>query len=341
MKIQRFLQIAFLLSAPFFLSTPALAEPCRGVVFSTFNQADYNKLVDMKVNLVRYDIIWDDSNLADASDAASYSAWLAEELDFFDIQLAKLKALNIAVNIVLHTPPGGFASRTGQVTHRIFTESWAQQELISSWQEIATRYLGETGIHSYDIANEPAQFSATVPAGLKDWNGLAKDVVQAIRAIDPTKPIVVSSLFGDPRKFKTLDLLPYDNILYSFHFYHPFKYTHQGLGKKWNKKYYPTPQLNKKKLAKVMAPAYKFQKDHGVDLFVGEFAVARWAPGGDRYLRDVINLMEDNNTCWTYNSFGIVDVWSFEYTKKKNDLNKSPTPTKREKLLRTYFNRND
>ncbi|MDZ4787170.1 MAG: cellulase family glycosylhydrolase [bacterium] len=337
-------QTIVLLIASFFLgftSESVAQTPCRGVKFSTYNDADFVKLTDMNVNLIRYDLIWDDSTAADNSNSTTFNAWLDDELDDFDVVLAKLKAINIPAIIVLHTPPGGFATRVGKVTHKIFTESWAQAEIVAAWQKIATRYLGETGIHAFEILNEPAQFDDAVTAGLKDWNGLAVDIVAAIRAIDTVHPVITSSRFGDPTKYNKMDVIPYDNVLYTFHFYYPFQYTHQGIfTKKWKKRFYPNPTLNKKKLQKVMKNAFKFQEQNNVELIVTEFATARWAPGGDKYLKDVIDIFEKKEICWTYESFGTVDVWSFEYTKNKNDKTKSTTMTAREALLREYFTKN-
>lgn len=318
--------------------------PCRGVGLSQFGTEHYDKLVDMNVNLVRYTFVWDDPIAADASDSTTYNAWLDEELDFFDDVLTELESRNISVVLNLHTPPGGFASRTGEVTHKVFTELWAQTEIVNAWQKIATRYLGRSSIYAYDLLNEPAQFSATVPTGLKNWNALAKDIIEAIRVIEPGKKIMMTSRFGDPKHFNNLEFLNYDNIVYTFHFYSPFQYTHQGIAKdkKWKKKSYPDPKvgLNKKKLKKAMKNAFAFQAQHGVELYVGEFAAARWAPGGDKYINDVIKIFESKNICWSYESFGYVDVWSFEYTTDRDNKEKSPTPTARENILRGFFEKN-
>lgn len=334
----------WLLSLSFLVLLPLLAfsqNPCRGVGLSRFGEEAYDKLSDMNVNLVRYTFVLDDPIEADATNSTTYNAWLDEELDFFDDVLAALESRNISVVLNLHTPPGGFASRTGEVTHRIFTEAWAQTEAVAAWQKIATRYLGRSSIYAYDLINEPAQFNDSVPAGLKDWNNLAKDIIEAIRAIEPTKKIMMTSRFGDPKHFKSLELLNYENLIYTFHFYSPFKYTHQGIPEKWKKKSYPAPGLNKKKLKKIMKPAFKFKADHGVELYVGEFAAARWAPGGDKYIKDVIKILEANNTCWSYESFGNVDVWSFEYTKDRDNKEKSLFVTERELILREFFTLNN
>ncbi len=339
-----------------FLISPlsVLAAPCRGVVFASFDQASYDKLVDMKVNLVRYDVVFDDPGFADNSNSTTYAAWLDEELVFFDTVLAELKARNIYTVLGLHTPPGGFASRTGEVTHKIFTESWAQAALVTAWQKIANRYKGESFIYAYDLVNEPAQYKNTVSSPLKDWNGLAIDVIKAIRAIEPSKKLIMTSRFGDPKHFKTLQLMPFDNIDYTFHFYNPIKYSHMCIDpngkcpldttkqKKLKLVTYPNAKNNKKSMKQNMKEALVFQKKHGVNLYVGEFGTARWAPGGDKYIRDVIKIFEKKNICWSYSSWNpTVDVWNFEYGADIHNKTKSSTMTGREVVLREYLNLND
>lgn len=326
--------IAFV--APLYAQTP-----CRGVVFGSFTENDYAKLVDMNVNIVTYELIWDYSVDADNSDSTTYNIWLDEELDFFDGVLSSLKSRGIAVVLKLHTPPGGFVTRTGAVTHRIFAESWAQTEIINAWQKIANRYKDESGIYAYDLLNEPAQFHKTLPAGIKDWNDLATDLIQTVRAIDSAKPIIVGSTFGDPKRYNQLKVFPFENLIYTFHYYHPIKYTHQCINQETCKfKKYPNKKLKRKNLKAAMSKALKFKKKHNVPMFVGEFAVARWAPGGDKYLTHVINTFEKNNICWTFNSLSNVHVWGMEYTSDFHNMNKSETMTPREALLRSYFARN-
>ena len=70
-----------------------------------------------------------------------------------------------------------------------------------------------------------------------------------------------------------------------------------------------------------MKPAIDFQKKTGCQLYVGEFSVIRWAPGGSgvNYLKDVLSLFETNRWSWTYHAFREWPGWSLEHEGPKSE----------------------
>jgi hypothetical protein len=91
-----------------------------------------------------------------------------------------------------------------------------------------------------------------------------------------------------------------------------------------------------------LQPVIDFQRDYGVPIYIGEFSAIRWAPdnGAQRYLKDVIEIFEENNWSWAYHAFREWNGWSVEHTSNKDDNERSATPTDREQLLRTWFAKN-
>jgi hypothetical protein len=89
-------------------------------------------------------------------------------------------------------------------------------------------------------------------------------------------------------------------------------------------------------------PVMEFQRDTGAHIYIGEFSAIRWAPDGSaqRWLSDVIDLMEEQGWDWAYHAFREWDGWSVEYGSDKNDRKRSATPTDREQLLRGWFSKN-
>lgn len=92
------------------------------------------------------------------------------------------------------------------------------------WTQMAEHYKDRSERLYYEILNEPH--------GITDaqWGRIQEGVILAIRAVDKTHPIVVSGAgWGS---YNNLDALPrYDrayNLIYSFHFYDPFLFSHQG-----------------------------------------------------------------------------------------------------------------
>ncbi len=96
--------------------------------------------------------------------------------------------------------------------------------LVPVWTQMAEHYKDRSARLYYEILNEPH--------GITDlrWGQIQEGVILAIRAVDKTHPIVVSGAgWGS---YNNLDSLPrYDrayNLIYSFHFYDPFLFSHQG-----------------------------------------------------------------------------------------------------------------
>ena len=98
--------------------------------------------------------------------------------------------------------------------------------LVGIWREIATRYRGMPPAVVYEILNEPTD-QLTAPV----WNPILARVVAEIRAIDPTRTIIVEGAhWASARDLKeTLEVPAGDpNIVASFHMYAPMYFTHQG-----------------------------------------------------------------------------------------------------------------
>jgi endoglucanase len=104
----------------------------------------------------------------------------------------------------------------------------AQERLVRLWAAIAEHCRGETAVAGYDLLNEPV-----VTRSKQQWSDLATRIAQAIRAVDRDHMLFVERLnavAGDwsedaDRNFFTI---PDANVVYEFHFYKPFQFTHQS-----------------------------------------------------------------------------------------------------------------
>lgn len=117
-----------------------------------------------------------------------------------------------------------------------FTADNASQNIgtISSklWKQLAARYKNRSKFIYYEVLNEPFNISAQV------WNGYQQNIINAIRTEDTKHSIVVGAI--NYNSFNDLKGLPYytdTNLIYTFHFYEPFIFTHQSA--EW-----PVPSLN-------------------------------------------------------------------------------------------------
>lgn len=328
---------------------PAREPRYRGVVSSgTGNLQDLTDLASWKVNLVRWQLLnpeWTRQTVP--SDRAKYDAWLKPKLDELATALDEAHKHGIKILIDLHFPPGG---RTEDGTLRILLDKSLQTHFINIWTDIARRFKGHPALWAYDIMNEPVQKQPS-PPGVLDWFALQAETARRIRAIDPKTAILIAADDWDsPPGFDWLKPVDVSNVIYTVHMYWPYEYTHQGTdGRTWDKPEdkipYPgtfnTLPLNRTALASHLWPVRNFQLTYGARIFVGEFSVARWAPGAASYLSDVISLFEDYGWDWTYHAFREEDTWSLEHANLpfgKGTL--APAPTDRFQAIQPYFEKN-
>ncbi len=97
--------------------------------------------------------------------------------------------------------------------------------LMKIWPQMAAHYKNRSTRILYEILNEPNTMIA------KDWQPIQLKVLNAIRAIDSVHTVVVTGAdWGGIGGMVNLKKLADPNLIYSFHFYDPFLFTHQGAG---------------------------------------------------------------------------------------------------------------
>ncbi len=115
--------------------------------------------------------------------------------------------------------------------------------LIPVWKNMAEHFKDRSNLIYYEVLNEPHGISNF------KWNKIQELVITEIRKIDSVHTIIVgaSGFYG----YEDLDSLPnYDdkNLIYTFHFYEPFLFTHQGA--EWT-------SISMKNITKIPFPFYK------------------------------------------------------------------------------------
>ncbi len=322
---------------------PRLRGAMHGPVF---HEADVRDLgITWNANHVRWQLNWTPMKEAEswAKDSEAYDQWLDGALEQFDQALPACEKYGLVVLLDLHTPPGG---RAEQGVCRMFSEPKYQDHLVAVWQRIAARYKGSEVIYAYDLLNEPVE--GPIPEGMPSWREIATRVAQAIREIDPGKPVLYEpGPWGSPGGFDRLIPLDMDRVIYGFHMYLPHQFTHQGVHGSPVGLNYPGEIAgefwDKERLRQAMLPAIEFQREFNVHIHVGEFSAIRWAPDNSayRYLRDVIDLFEEYGWDWTYHAFREWDGWSVEHGPEPEDKERAETPTQRQQLLLGWFAKNE
>ncbi len=273
-------------------------------------------------------------------DMAGYDEWLDLELAQLDKLLPACRKYGMLLVVDLHSAPGG--------QRNLFAEKKYQDKFVESWEKIARRYQGEKSIWGYDFLNEPGE-GTWDPAveGLLDWQGLVQRVATAVRMIDQDVTFIVECADGaNPVGFLSFLPIRDPKTVYSVHMYYPHTFTHQGVGSRPVKYVYPGEvdgkYWDKAELEKSLEPVIEFQKKYNVHMFVGEFSAIRWAPDNSafRYIRDCIDLFEEQGWDWTYHAFREWSGWSVEYTTDPKNGKPAETRTDREQLMRDWFAKN-
>ena len=122
----------------------------------------------------------------------------------------------LAVVIDLH-PESRFKQQLLQGTEQV-------QRFAVLWQSVAKHFGGlDPNMVFFEIMNEPEQ-----PDPYR-WQGIESFVTGQIRAVAPQFTIIAGGArWSGVEDLMVLEPLPYDNVIYTFHDYEPFAFTHQG-----------------------------------------------------------------------------------------------------------------
>ena len=98
-----------------------------------------------------------------------------------------------------------------------------RDRFVALWTQIAARYQSRPDTVAFELLNEPnTQLDTT-------WNDVMLPAIQAIRATNPRRLLIVDSVFwADPTKLSMLTLPDDANIMASIHLYEPKLFTFQG-----------------------------------------------------------------------------------------------------------------
>lgn len=221
-----------------------------------------------------------------------------------------------------------------------FKDEALQERFYALWREISKRFGNDYETVAFDLLNEVV--SASV---VDEWNAILKKAVEEIRKIAPEVYIVFGGVCYN--NVSSVPLLPApfaDKLVYNFHCYDPFVFTHQKaywvdnmpsdfemsypdsmenycekskmFGIESTKAIYDSgvTEMGPAFFESIFAPAIETAEKYDVALYCGEYGVIDQAPLPDslRWLND-INLSFDRHgigrALWNYKNkdFGIVD----------------------------------
>lgn len=314
---------------------PGMRTQFRGVMSGhDLSPEAFAELGRWKVNLIRYQLLPAAELRKNMTTEEAYLRWIDSEITRLDEEILPL-ARQYDIKLALDLHYGG-QKLTRLLSNQLSPGSSNLKLLEKTWRKLAAHYRDNETIYGYDLLNEPK------PLNPKDnpWPEMAQRLVDVIREVDPDTPIIVEWFLTLPFAVRG------KNIIYSFHFYDPWEYTHSQLSfaHSFTNLCYPGAidglWWDKEQLRNVLRPYLEFQKQHQERIFIGEFSVVAWAPGGAQYLQDCVDLFEEYGWDWTYHAFREWSGWSVEHAGKSRKDNRRVGDTDRKQVLLKAFEKN-
>jgi endoglucanase len=190
-----------------------------------------------------------------------------------------------------------------------------KDRFLSIWEQLAGELKDYPTSVFFEVLNEPHD---KLTAEL--WNVYLQEAVNVIRSIDSTHTLIIGTAeWGGVAAMQKLKLPENeDNLIFTFHYYNPFQFTHQGaewmdgsdewLGTQWLQS--PT-EVNA--IRSEFEAVKVWAKQHNVPVFLGEFGAYNKADMDSRarWTNFVAREAEKNNFSWAYwefiAGFGVYD----------------------------------
>jgi endoglucanase len=186
---------------------------------SYYDRRDFALLQQLGLTHVRVPI-----DLGFLYDANSPDLMNAEALAVLDKAISEIQSYNLAVIVDLHSTSiedAEAANNSGRLEDPAFVEAFIQ-----FWQNFAAHLNSTTNpeITFIEPMNEPVFFNDP-----SLWPPIQSKLIRAIREVAPQHTLIATgALWSGIETLTALEPLPDSNILYNFHFYEPFYFTHQG-----------------------------------------------------------------------------------------------------------------
>lgn len=183
-----------------------------------FKDADFKQMRAKGLTFVRLAI-----NLPEVMDDAAPDLLDAEGLALLDESIRRIHAADLAVIVDIHSTSledsnvSNYSARLENPEFfKKFVAFWGSFAKHLTQFDPATTYLG--------LMNEPV-----FQDDPEQWPPLQAELVTAVRAAAPLHAIIVTgALWSNWETLTKLQPLADDNLIYDFHFYEPFPFTHQG-----------------------------------------------------------------------------------------------------------------
>ena len=183
------------------------ASNVRQIQFTKYTKTDFEQIKSLGCDVIRLPI-----NLHFMTNGAPNYTIDPLFYTFLDQAVNWAEELNIHLILDNHTfdPAANTDPNVGVILEKV-------------WKQVAAHYKDRSNYIYYEVLNEPHGISDA------QWNTIQQLVVNAIRTVDTKHTIIVGPAGWN--SYANLAAMPAyndNNLIYTFHFYDPFIFTHQG-----------------------------------------------------------------------------------------------------------------
>jgi endoglucanase len=153
----------------------------------------------------------------------------------------------------------------------LFKGTASVQQFRSLWASLAEHYASTDPEHVFfEIMNEPEQDDAY------RWQGIESVIAPAIRRAAPRHTIIAAGArWSGLEDLLMLEPLALTNVIYTFHDYEPFPFTHQGAT--WTSpEVQPLRAIPYPSNPDMVAPALGQEPDLSGEFFLAQYGLGRW-----------------------------------------------------------------
>lgn len=285
-------------------------------------ESDFAQMAQWGVDHVRlpvdYFIFEDDDNPGVYNEAG---------LSYIDNTIAYAKKYGMNVVLDLHHAPGFFFGNGKK--NDLFTNPESQERFVNIWKFFAARYINEKDNLRFELLNE------LVWENSDPWNELWQRTAAEIHGISPDRRVIVGgNQWNSVFQLKNLTVSDNPNIMYTFHMYEPFLFSHQRASWIENHRSYTKPvtypfrfgdhaeyyngnylygmtaddMADRHFLDVIFAPAIEFIKKNNRPLYLGEYGAISNSDNDSavRWYNDVADICIENGigrAVWSYRGF--------------------------------------
>lgn len=263
--------------------------------YDTFIRAeDFSNVKKMGYDHIRlpvdYEVFQDDTG-----------AFLEDGFKYINFAIENCRKNGLRMILDLHKTPG-FSFDPFHNELGLFESEDLQNRFYAIWEEFARRYAKESDVLCFELLNEVTKKE------YKDaWNKMIEHTISIIRKYSKEIRIIFGGYYNNSvESVKDLICPDDENIVYTFHFYEPLLFTHQGapwiasmdpnFRCNFDMTYRQYDELSQKLLSQSYSGFGRFDPDKVI---------------GEEYfetlLLDAIKVAEERNVALFCGEFGVID----------------------------------